>query len=117
PLRAYPGMTVEERAVAVGPEGRTDRYASLRGELVPGDAVAFDDPAALPHLLVRDDLSTPLVVVSPAAPPAAALAGLARDRVRVAVLQDGSPLAAAASPIFTPRFRCRASPCTVYRVR
>lgn len=116
-LSAYPGMTWAERGVAVGADGRPDRFVAMRERLLDGESIAFDATADLPYLLWRPDLSSRTVYLSSAATSDELLALLERERARFAVIASDGVLARDAGERLSLLFRCKSAPCNVYEVR
>lgn len=112
PLVKYLSMTWDERARAVGAQGRPDPYLDLRMRLSPGDVTVFDRSLSLPYLMWKPDLSNKVFRIPDHASTEAVLQILNRPRVQLVFVSDEPPMRHAldqADPLFRYAFSCEES--------
>lgn len=111
-LFKYVRMTRDERARAVGADGRPDRYIDVRRRLTGGDVTVFDRSLSLPYLTWKPDLSNEVRRVPDDASAEAVLQLLNKPEVRLVFLSDEPRMHEAlrqANPPFRQVFPCEES--------
>ncbi|MDB4941964.1 MAG: hypothetical protein JWP97_1498 [Labilithrix sp.] len=117
PLADYLHMSEQERADAVGADGRPTRFTRARERLQPGEITLFDASMDLPYLAWPTDLSRKAGRIADGATAAEITRLLDDPRVRLLVVGDDLPAGAVArerASTFLPLFHCKSSSCTVY---
>ena len=117
PLMTYFAMTEEERATAVGADGRPTKFFDARTRLGPGEKTLFDASFDLPYLAWPTDLSRRVGRISDSATEGEVALLLDDPSVRLLVVGDDLPAGTVARKrpdTFTPLFHCKSSSCTVY---
>lgn len=117
PLTAYVSMTRQEREVAVGADGRPERFIEMRNRLAEGDAIAFDKSLDLPYLLWRPDLSTRAIYLRRGTTNSELEELIVRERIRFVVIADDSDLVSSMGDRLNFLFLCKSAPCNGYEVR
>ncbi len=120
PLLAYAGMSDDERALAVGADGRPLAIAAARSRVGPGETLAFDESLDLCDL-AWDSRQSYRVEFLPASLEGERLATeLARAGVRVLIAGDAGPAAVwgathpEAFERLSGRPSCRKGACSIY---
>jgi hypothetical protein len=108
-------MAPRDRAYAVAPDMRGDRWWDLRRALRPGEAFAYDKSFGLPSFAFRNDGTTRLVFLGDVAPTEDRLAAIVeREHVRFVAVDNR--ITGRLDERFVEVFPCGFDACTVYEV-